>query len=399
MSYITTVTGIHFYPLNPNPKDIDIEDIAHALSLICRANGHFRHFYSVAQHCIACAEEAIERGYSPEVILGCLLHDASEAYLCDVTRPVKKHIPQYLQAEEKLQEVIWKRFIGRELTDAEKKLIFEIDDDILSMEFHLLMPEDLNEDYRKLQGSYTCEYQDPQEVKSRFIQMATLDITVERLLEDDYWIIDILPSQIPIEKQAEYRALTDEYFESGKVAQLHRRYADILTMINSRFKTAMLCMPEDEWTISPDDVAVKDAVIHHTERGCVDLLLPEEETLISLQAEDLYITVYHPTEELLSLLRQAVSESGFYIWQTPQIERIKKYESYMDEATLLIRTDRNSDRLKYLISELEAYYESVKWRKDFESDEAGLLPKNLKRGVLSEDGINDLLDEYKEVSE
>ena len=399
MSYITTVTGIHFYPLNPNPKDIDIEDIAHALSLICRANGHFRHFYSVAQHCIACAEEAIERGYSPEVILGCLLHDASEAYLCDVTRPVKKHIPQYLQAEEKLQEVIWKRFIGRELTDTEKNQIFKIDDDILSMEFHLLMPEDLNEDYRKLQGSYTCEYQDPQEVRTRFIQMATLDIAVERLLEDDYWIIDILPSQIPIEKQAEYRALTDEYYESGKIAQLHQRYADILTMINSRFETAMLCMPEDEWTISPDDVAVKDAVIHHTERGCVDLLLPEEETLISLQAEDLYITVYHPTEEILSLLRQAVSESGFYIWQTPQIARIKKYESYLNEAQQLLCAGENSDRLKYLISELEAYYESVKWRKDFESDEAGLLPKKLKRGVLSEDGINDLLDEYKEVSE
>ena len=106
MSYITTVTGKHFYPLNPNPQDIDIDDIAHALSLICRANGHFKHFYSVAQHSIACAEEAIERGYSPEVILGCLLHDASEAYLCDVTRPVKKHIPQYLRAEEKLQDVI-----------------------------------------------------------------------------------------------------------------------------------------------------------------------------------------------------------------------------------------------------------------------------------------------------
>lgn len=399
MSYITTVTGIHFYPLNPNPKDIDIEDIAHALSLICRANGHFRHFYSVAQHCIACAEEAIERGYSPEVILGCLLHDASEAYLCDVTRPVKKHIPQYLQAEEKLQEVIWKRFIGRELTDTEKNQIFEIDDDILSMEFHLLMPEDLNEDYRKLQGSYTCEYQDPQEVRTRFIQMATLDITVERLLEDDYWIIDILPSQIPIEKQAEYRALTDEYFESGKVAQLHRRYADILTMINSRFKTAMLCMPEDDWMISPHDNAVKDAVIHHTERGCVDLLIPEEDTLISLQAEDLYITVYHPTKEILSLLRKAVSESGFYIWQTPQIARIKKYESYLNEARQLLCADENSDRLKYLVSELKTYYESVKWRKDFENDKAGLLPKNLKRGLLSEDGIYNLLEEYREVSE
>ena len=399
MSYITTVSGIHFYPLDPNPDDIDINDIAHALSLICRANGHFKYFYSVAQHCIACANEAIARGYSLEVILGSLLHDASEAYLCDVTRPVKKHIPQYLRAEEKLQDVIWERFIGRKLTDAEQQQIFEIDDHILSQEFHLLMPENLNEDYRKLKSACACDYQDPQVVKARFIQMATLDITVERLLEDDYWIIDILPSQIPIEKQAEYRALTDEYYESGKVAELHRRYADILTMINGRFKTAMLCMPEDEWTISPCDIAVKDAVIHHTERGCVDLLLPEEETLISLQSEDLYITVYHPTEEILSLLRQAVSKQGFYIWQTPQIERIKKYESYFNEAQELLRHGENSDRLKYLISELEAYYESIKWRKDFENDESGLLPKKLPRGVLSEDGIYNLLEEYREVSE
>lgn len=394
MSYITTVTGKHFYPLNPNPDDIDMKDIAHALSLICRANGHFKYFYSVAQHCIVCANEAIARGYSWEVILGSLLHDASEAYLCDVTRPVKKHIPQYLQAEEKLQDVIWERFIGRSLTENEKKLIFEIDDDILSQEFHLLMPEDLNDDYRKLKGKYACEYQDPKKVKERFIQMATLDITVERLLEDDYWIIDILPSQIPIEKQREYRALTDEYSESGKVAELHWQYADILTFINNRFSTAMLCMPEDEWTISPADTAVTDAVIRHTERGCVDLLLPDEDVLFSLQAEDLNITVYHPTEEILSLLRQAVSKQGFYIWQTPQIKRIKKYESYLIEAQQLLSSGENPDRLKYLISELQAYYESVKWRKDFESDEAGLLPKNLKRGVLSEDGIYNLLEEY-----
>ena len=47
MSYFTTVTGKHFYPPEPNQQDIDIEDIAHALSLICRANGHFKHFYSI----------------------------------------------------------------------------------------------------------------------------------------------------------------------------------------------------------------------------------------------------------------------------------------------------------------------------------------------------------------
>ena len=116
MSYITTVTGKHFDPMDPGNQEFDIVDIAHALSLICRGNGHIRFFYSVAQHSIACAEEAIARGYSPEVILGCLLHDASEAYLSDVTRPVKKELPQYLMAEEKLQRAIWQHFIGRDLT-------------------------------------------------------------------------------------------------------------------------------------------------------------------------------------------------------------------------------------------------------------------------------------------
>ena len=120
MSYITTVTGKHFYPLNPNRKDIDVEDIAHALSLICRANGHFKHFYSVAQHSIACAAEAAARGCSLEVTLGCLLHDASEAYLCDVTRPVKKHIPQYLQAEKNYRTLFGKGLSAESLRKPNK---------------------------------------------------------------------------------------------------------------------------------------------------------------------------------------------------------------------------------------------------------------------------------------
>lgn len=53
-----------FDPLNPDLELVNITDIAHALSLLCRANGHFRNFYSVAQHSINCLEEAKERGYS-----------------------------------------------------------------------------------------------------------------------------------------------------------------------------------------------------------------------------------------------------------------------------------------------------------------------------------------------
>ena len=75
--YILTYSKIKFYPLEPIKSDIDIVDIAHALSLITRANGHFKHFYSVAQHSINCYKEAKQRGYSQRVQLGCLMHDAS----------------------------------------------------------------------------------------------------------------------------------------------------------------------------------------------------------------------------------------------------------------------------------------------------------------------------------
>lgn len=75
--YILTYSKTKFYPLEPVMEDIKIEDIAHALSLMTRANGHFKNFYSVAQHSINCYKEAKVLGLSKRVQLGCLLHDAS----------------------------------------------------------------------------------------------------------------------------------------------------------------------------------------------------------------------------------------------------------------------------------------------------------------------------------
>lgn len=74
--YITTYTGKHFKPTEPDPELFDIADIAHALSLICRGNGHVKTFWSVGEHCICCAKEAKARGLSDRMVLACLLHDA-----------------------------------------------------------------------------------------------------------------------------------------------------------------------------------------------------------------------------------------------------------------------------------------------------------------------------------
>lgn len=79
-----------------------------------------------------------------------------------------------------------------------------------------------------------------------------------------------------------------------------------------------------------------------------------------------------------------------------QIERITEYEKILDEANFLLESDPDSDILSSLTTALETYYTGPLWKKDFADDEAGLLPKSLKRGVLSEDGISDLLTRYDE---
>ncbi|EIQ01097.1 hypothetical protein OpiT1DRAFT_05665 [Opitutaceae bacterium TAV1] len=103
--WIQTFTGRQFFPLDPDPLEIDIEDIAHALALQCRFGGHSRAFYSVAQHSVFVADMC-----PPHLKLTGLLHDATEAYLIDLPRPIKQAIPEYRRIEDKLAEVIAKRF-------------------------------------------------------------------------------------------------------------------------------------------------------------------------------------------------------------------------------------------------------------------------------------------------
>ena len=132
--YIVTYTKKKFNPFKPVAEDIVIEDIAHSLSLMTRANGHIEHFYSVAQHAINCYEEAKIRGYSERTQLGCLLHDASESYVSDLTRPVKAQLPAYVAVEEKLQSLIYEKFGLGNLTLDEKLHIRSVDDSMLYYE-------------------------------------------------------------------------------------------------------------------------------------------------------------------------------------------------------------------------------------------------------------------------
>lgn len=103
--FIQTYTGGHFWPLAPSREDLHIEDIAHALSMICRYNGHCMEFYSVAEHCVL-----LSHAVSKENALWALLHDASEAYISDVPRPIKPMLSEYKVIEKAIMEHVCVKF-------------------------------------------------------------------------------------------------------------------------------------------------------------------------------------------------------------------------------------------------------------------------------------------------
>ena len=134
MNTMTTYSGRKFDPMQMTPGDVYIEDIAHALSLLCRGGGQLTYFYSVGQHSLNCAAEAKARGWSERQQLACLLHDASEGYISDIIRPVKIYLTNYLEIESKIMGTILTHFGLDDLKEEENLRWKQIDDEILELD-------------------------------------------------------------------------------------------------------------------------------------------------------------------------------------------------------------------------------------------------------------------------
>lgn len=114
--WIQTYTGKKFDLLNPDFNSICIEDITHSLSNICRYTGHVKSFYSVAQHSVLASMSVPE-----EDALSGLLHDAAEAYLTDISKPLKVLLPEYCRLEDNVWLKIAEKFNLPEILPASVK--------------------------------------------------------------------------------------------------------------------------------------------------------------------------------------------------------------------------------------------------------------------------------------
>ena len=131
--WMQTYTGKAFWPIDPHVDDVDIIDIAQALSKQCRYAGHCLGFYSVAEHSCHISDRCPD-----DVALWGLLHDASEAYLSDVIRPIKPYLLEYSPIETKVMRIIAQRFQLIWPMPAEVK---RLDAAILGNEMHQIMAD------------------------------------------------------------------------------------------------------------------------------------------------------------------------------------------------------------------------------------------------------------------
>jgi len=138
-NYFETYTGKKFYPLDPKPEEIDIRDIAHALSLICKFGGHCPKFYSIAQHSIYLSTELRKLGYNSTMQLYGLLYNASETYVGSIPRSVKISLSGYLFTEKNIQNAIWRTFKLYIPTEKDHVIIKEVINNLLIHEREQLM--------------------------------------------------------------------------------------------------------------------------------------------------------------------------------------------------------------------------------------------------------------------
>lgn len=134
--YFRTYTGRQIHPLDPKPHEISVFDIARSLSHICRFLGHTDAFYSVAQHCVLVSQHVPQ-----EDALWGLLHDAPEAYLCDLPAPIKRdpEMSIYRVAEDRLMLAVCRRY---DLMHQMPRSVARADKILLATEFRDVTPVD-----------------------------------------------------------------------------------------------------------------------------------------------------------------------------------------------------------------------------------------------------------------
>ena len=129
--------------------------------------------------------------------------------------------------------------------------------------------------------------------------------TIEELLNTPYWIIDILPKQVPAGSAGQYFAI-EKYLRETQLSDIKKKHVNLILKLNCYRD---ISLDEDkEVNISPEQIA--DAIYKRYVNIMVD------DAMIVSEPEDTYLTIYNPDEDLLTLVRELASGEGMFVWKS-----------------------------------------------------------------------------------
>ena len=166
---IGTFSGKRLHPLDPRPEEITIEDIAHGLANTCRYGGQCQFYYSVGTHSLYVSRELADHG--PEMQLYGLFHDAAEAYITDIPRPLKRELDGYDGIEQDILSAVWDHLSLSRPSPEQWQTVMNADDRLFYYESETLLAEFDPPTVPSL--PYDLEPCEPETVRRKFEQRAT----------------------------------------------------------------------------------------------------------------------------------------------------------------------------------------------------------------------------------
>ncbi len=147
--------------------------------------------------------------------------------------------------------------------------------------------------------------------KREMLPQDEYDAMEERLLKAPYHVIDFLPRQVPADSKGQYFAVEDFLSESPQIEALYRKFADLMIKLNCYYDLVITDGIRWSKNKSPNELYIKIAGC--SEKEYVNILIVEEDVLITLSGGDLYMTVYNASGELLDTIKQLASADGLFV--------------------------------------------------------------------------------------
>lgn len=133
---------------------------------------------------------------------------------------------------------------------------------------------------------------------------------IDLYLEKPYWVIDLLPKQVPADSQGQYFDIEKYFLSQAQFADICRKFANVLLKLNCYYDFTVLNPPE--MGVNPEPGQLVEWLIASKP---LHVLIASEDTIIAFNGDDLYMTLYNPSESLLQLITPLALSEGLFAWK------------------------------------------------------------------------------------